>query len=41
MEYDKVLIMKDGQVVEYDNPHHLLSDEKSEFYELAKQSKII
>ena len=41
MDYDRVLVMDNGQIAEYDTPHALLSDSKSIFYSMAKDAGII
>ena len=38
IDYDKVLVLGKGHVLEYDSPHVLLSDESSTFYKLCEQS---
>lgn len=35
LDYDRVLVMGDGQVLEFDSPNELLSDPDSHFYKLA------
>lgn len=43
-EYDKVMVMKNGEIVEFDNPYRLMmdaldnNDKKSEFAEMVKHS---
>ncbi|TRY79300.1 hypothetical protein TCAL_05131 [Tigriopus californicus] len=39
LNYDKILVLDEGQVVEFDTPQHLLSDENSHFYAMIHQSK--
>ncbi len=39
VEYDKVLVMKDGKVVEFDSPTSLLEDQNSVFYSLFNKSQ--
>ncbi|UZJ56745.1 hypothetical protein CBS101457_006065 [Exobasidium rhododendri] len=38
IDYDYVLVMDDGKIVEYDSPKSLLSDTSSRFYKLCKAS---
>ena len=38
VDYDKILVMDAGRVVEYDHPHVLLSNKKSLFYSMCEQS---
>merc|ERR1712087_996942 len=38
LDYDRILIMDQGRVLEYDNPKALLSNEKSRFSEIVKES---
>ena len=38
LDYDRVLVMSSGQIVEYDSPSALLSDQNSIFYSMAKDS---
>jgi ABC-type multidrug transport system fused ATPase/permease subunit len=38
VDYDKILVMDAGRVVEYDHPHVLLSNKKSLFYNMCEQS---
>ena len=38
IDYDKVLVLGKGRVLEYDSPHALLSSKDSVFYELCEQS---
>ncbi|KAK4337018.1 hypothetical protein RND71_044198 [Anisodus tanguticus] len=41
MDYDKVLVLEKGNVAEFDSPKKLLSDDKTIFYSLAKNSGIV
>jgi len=36
IDYDKVLVLDKGRIVEYDRPHDLLQNESSMFYALCK-----
>lgn len=38
IDYDKILVMDAGKVVEYDNPHNLISDKNSLFYSMCENS---
>ena len=38
IDYDKVLVLDDGIVLEYDTPLNLLANEKSSFFALCKKS---
>jgi len=38
LDYDRILIMDQGRVLEYDNPKALLSNERSRFSEIVKES---
>ena len=37
--YDKVLVLDQGQIVEYDSPNTLAQDSNSEFYSLLQEFK--
>ena len=39
MDSDKILVMKDGRVGEFDSPEKLLEDETSIFYDIVKHSQ--
>ncbi|EEB08623.1 ATP-binding cassette transporter abc1 [Schizosaccharomyces japonicus yFS275] len=41
LDYDKVLVLGEGRVLEYDSPHNLLSLKKGTFYELCLQSNVV
>lgn len=41
LDYDQVLVMKNGAVAEFDDPKVLAEDTKSDFYAMAKEAKII
>jgi ABC-type proline/glycine betaine transport system ATPase subunit len=36
IDYDKVLVMDKGSIMEYDSPAELLRDKRSRFYSLCK-----
>ncbi|KAL4399957.1 Transporter of the ATP-binding cassette (ABC) [Malassezia pachydermatis] len=38
IDYDKVLVLGQGKVIEYNTPHKLLSDTSSAFYQLCERS---
>jgi len=38
IDYDKVLVLDHGVVLEYDTPLNLLADEKSSFFALCEKS---
>ena len=40
MDYDKIIVMKDGQVAEYDNPMILGEDKSSIFHSMCKDANI-
>jgi ABC-type multidrug transport system fused ATPase/permease subunit len=40
MDYDKVIVMDKGKVVEYDSPNNLLNKKDSSFYLMAKDSAV-
>ena len=39
MDCDKILVMEDGVVAEFDSPANLLKQTQSKFYQLTKQSQ--
>ncbi|KAK7487177.1 hypothetical protein BaRGS_00021529 [Batillaria attramentaria] len=41
MDYDRILVMDAGEVVEYAPPQELLADEKSAFYSMAKDAGLV
>jgi ATP-binding cassette subfamily C (CFTR/MRP) protein 1 len=40
IHYDRILVLKDGEIVEYDTPQNLVDNQSSLFYELYKHSVI-
>ena len=41
LDYDKVLVMKNGEIEECDDPKRLVEDKMSAFYSMAKEAKIV
>lgn len=41
LDFDLVILLKNGTVIEYDSPKHLIQDKQSEFYKIAKEAKIV
>ncbi|CAG2109651.1 unnamed protein product [Medioppia subpectinata] len=41
IDYDKVLVMDEGMVAEFDSPQHLLADTNSIFYSMAKEANLV
>ncbi|KAK9745323.1 ABC transporter transmembrane region [Popillia japonica] len=39
LNYDKVMILNDGAIVEYDNPNNLLNNKNSLFYKIMSEDK--
>jgi ABC-type multidrug transport system fused ATPase/permease subunit len=40
LHYDRILVLADGEIVEYDEPGKLLENNNSLFYELYKKSML-
>ena len=40
INYDKILVLKDGEKIEYDSPMNLINDKDSLFYQLYNKSHI-
>lgn len=40
LSYDKILVLKDGRVAEFDSPLNLISDKNSLFNELYSKSNL-
>jgi len=38
MDYDKVLVLKDGELAEYDSPNNLLENKSTIFYSLCRDA---
>lgn len=41
MDYDKIMVMSDGQCVEYGTPGELMANTESMFYSLAKDAGLV
>ncbi|KAK7092224.1 multidrug resistance-associated protein 1-like [Littorina saxatilis] len=41
MDYDRVMVMDDGRIKEFDSPDHLLSNDESVFYSMAKDAGLV
>ncbi|CAL8102214.1 unnamed protein product [Calicophoron daubneyi] len=41
LNYDRILVLKNGSVVEYDTPDHLLANQNSLFYSMAKEANVV
>nr|XP_027202814.1 canalicular multispecific organic anion transporter 2-like [Dermatophagoides pteronyssinus] len=41
MNYDYILVMDNGEMIEFDNPNRLIKNIDGQFYSLAKEAKII
>uniref|UniRef100_A0A1I7XC86 ABC transporter domain-containing protein n=1 Tax=Heterorhabditis bacteriophora TaxID=37862 RepID=A0A1I7XC86_HETBA len=41
LDYDKVMVMVNGQLAEFDRPQQLLADKNSIFYSMASSAKIV
>lgn len=39
LDSDRVLVMNDGEIVEFDSPHNLLAETSSYFYQLVNQQE--
>jgi ATP-binding cassette subfamily C (CFTR/MRP) protein 1 len=40
IDYDRILVLKDGELTEFDTPQNLLENKNSLFYKLYKKSAI-
>ncbi|UYV60328.1 hypothetical protein LAZ67_1000843 [Cordylochernes scorpioides] len=41
MDYDKVLVLEKGKVLEYDSPTELLRNHRSQFYSMARDANLV
>lgn len=41
MDYDRIIVMDKGKIVEFDSPDNLLKEPKSAFYSLAKGANLV
>ena len=41
IDYDKIMVLNFGQIIEYDSPQNLLQNQNSVFYSMAKDAKLI
>ena len=41
IDYDKVIVLENGELREYDSPKKLLENKKSIFYSMAKESGLV
>ena len=41
MNYDKIIVLENGQVIEFDSPKELLKDKNSYFYQLSNKSMLV
>lgn len=41
IDYDRILLLEDGEVAEFDSPQKLMSDPNSKFYSMAKTAGLI
>lgn len=41
IDYDKVIVLENGELREFDSPKNLLENKKSIFYSMAKESNLI
>ena len=41
LDYDKIIVMDKGQIIEHDKPENLLKNDESVFYSMAKDAKLV
>ncbi|KAK8775376.1 hypothetical protein V5799_031279 [Amblyomma americanum] len=41
LDYDKIMVLDRGRIVEFEEPRELLKRETSAFYQLAKDAKLV
>ena len=41
IDYDKILVLQDGKVIEYDSPESLMRDDKTLFHSMLKDAGIV
>ena len=39
-DYNRIIVMSDGKIAEFETPQKLLEDDKSQFYSMAKDAGI-
>lgn len=40
MDYDRVIVLDKGKIIEFDSPARLIEDKSSSFYSMAKSAKL-
>lgn len=41
MDSDKVIVLEKGEIIEFDSPANLLTNETSAFYSMAKDANLV
>lgn len=41
IDYDRIMLLQDGRLIEFDSPKKLLADSTTQFYEMAKEAKLV